>query len=366
MQGVPMPVGLITGFTQTRSKPGLLVTINGGTAVISGSVASFPTADISVGANATTYIYLNFTSGLIESSTSGFLAGAWPIAIAVTNSNSVVTLTDSRPDVFGSAGAGGTVTGTNLTSGDFITGAGSSAIQDSTFPFFLDPTKYAFFWHDFAAWGNAGAQAFANSSVIGGGSPQFVTSYGSSGSGTALISEAGSLGIVQILTGTTNGSAALVTMGGGTSGPLQAYNNTLFDAKFRIKVSSITNAQYFIGFNRAEAVGDGSTDLLGISFDSAQDGTTWHAVTRSANGAITRTNIPSNGTVSTTNYQTLRIRSLVAGTVLFSVDGGTEVAVSSGLPTIGLAPQFAVLTIAAANNINVKIDYFWHWFAITR
>lgn len=101
-----MAVGLVTGFTQSASKPGLRVTINAGDAVISGSVAHFSVGDISVPANALSYIYLNFSSGLIETSTSGFLAGSWPICTVQTNATDVSTLSDSRPDAFGGGGGG--------------------------------------------------------------------------------------------------------------------------------------------------------------------------------------------------------------------------------------------------------------------
>jgi hypothetical protein len=127
-----MPVGLVTGFTQTKSKPGLKVTVNGGTAVISGSVASFPIADITVPANALSYIYLNFTSGNIEQSTSGFLANAWPICTVQTNSTDVSTLTDMRPDVFGGGGSASSLQLTTAGAGFIFGGLPVGAIPANT------------------------------------------------------------------------------------------------------------------------------------------------------------------------------------------------------------------------------------------
>lgn len=105
-----MAVSLVTGFTQRASKPGLLITITSGDAVISGAVVRFATGDISLAANTLTYIYLNFTSGFIESSTVGFLAGAWPICTAQTDNIRVTTISDMRPDAF--SGGGGTAVNT--------------------------------------------------------------------------------------------------------------------------------------------------------------------------------------------------------------------------------------------------------------
>ncbi len=258
----------------------------------------------------------------------------------------------------GAAGSNATgVTGSSLTSGDFIVGAGSNAIQDSAFPFFIDPSKYVYFYHDFVS-GSVG-----NAGVIG-GSPGFVSSTSGSATAALLSSEAGTYGLIRLATGATNASVSLLTVSGSATAG-QAYNNVVFDSKFRIKVSSITSAKYFFGFNKNEAAGEVSTDYIGIAYDSSQDVTTWHLVQRAASGAAVRTNI-TGATVSTSAYQTLRIRATTAGTILASVDGGAEVSINSGLPSVVLTPQFSITTTASTNNINVNCDYFFHWYTLTR
>lgn len=251
----------------------------------------------------------------------------------------------------------GTVTGSSLTSGNFITGAGTSAVQDSTFPFFLDPSKYVYLYHDFVS-GSVGG------TVVSGGSPGFVTSVSGTGAVALISSETGTYGLVQLSSGATNASAAILTINGAATAGAP-YNNVVFDAKFRIKVNSTTSCNYFLGFNKNEAVGDASTDFIGIGFASAADGTTWHLVQRAASGTAVRTNI-TGATVSTSAYQTLRIRCTTAGTILASVDGGGEVSINSGLPTVVLTPQIALATTAAANAITMKADYFFHWYTLTR
>lgn len=109
-----MAVSIVTGFSQRASNPGLAVTILAGDAVISGSVVRFPTAAISLPPNALSYIYLNFTAGAIQSSTAGFLTGAWPICTAQTDNANCISISDLRPDAFnGAGGGGGTPGGSN-------------------------------------------------------------------------------------------------------------------------------------------------------------------------------------------------------------------------------------------------------------
>jgi hypothetical protein len=94
-----------TNFYPKANSPGLRVTINEGSAVISNAVVDFPKADIALTANTTNYVYLDLALGLINKTTTGFPNGVWPICTAVTNATDVITLTDMRVDVFGSTGS---------------------------------------------------------------------------------------------------------------------------------------------------------------------------------------------------------------------------------------------------------------------
>jgi hypothetical protein len=97
---------------------GLRVQIAAGSVNIGALVMAIPAQTITATANATTYIYLNTTTGLINTNGSGFpSSGAYPIATATANATYVYTLADSRPNIFvsgtgGSGGSPGTPTGT--------------------------------------------------------------------------------------------------------------------------------------------------------------------------------------------------------------------------------------------------------------
>jgi hypothetical protein len=68
-----------------------------------------------------------------------------------------------------------------------------------------------------------------------------------------------------------------------------------------------------------------------------------------------------NSTVpADTNFHTFRIRSLVAGTILFSIDGGAESAISTNCPTINQLPDFYLVTDSTVQKI-IDLDYFAFW-----
>ncbi len=94
--------------------PGLSITVQSGVVLLAaGSTATVPLTAVSLTANATNYVYLNVSTGVIQVSTSAFPAGAYPIATAVTDTASVKTLTDSRADVL-AGGATSASTGISL------------------------------------------------------------------------------------------------------------------------------------------------------------------------------------------------------------------------------------------------------------
>lgn len=96
---------------------GLVVSFNGGRGLLSsGSIASVSSSAISLTANSTNYVYLDLNTGTVTNSTSAFPAlNAFPMAIAVTDSISITSLTDVRPDVQSSSS--GVINFSNLASG---------------------------------------------------------------------------------------------------------------------------------------------------------------------------------------------------------------------------------------------------------
>lgn len=124
-----------------------------------------------------------------------------------------------------------------------------------------------------------------------------------------------------------------------------AHGFTVGDA---VTIAGVTdasfNGQFFIvatplatTFTYAQ-VGGGAT---------SGSGTATASLTTTANSAV----------VADTNYHTLRMRSVVPGTVLFSLDGGVESALSTNCPTGAVTPTWQILTDASAQKL-INLDYF--------
>jgi hypothetical protein len=115
-----------------------------------------------------------------------------------------------------------------------------------------------------------------------------------------------------------------------------------------VAVAGVTDAS----FNGLYTIA--STPLT-TTFTFAQTG----ADTTSGSGNVSASSMTDlNSTITAdTNFHTFRIRSVVAGTVLFSIDGGLESALSTNCPTNNQVPDFYVLTDSTAQKI-IDIDYF--------
>jgi hypothetical protein len=99
---------------------GLSLGVTGGVALLGTTPTVIGGQSVALTANATNYVILNLTSGLLQVNTSGFTTGNYPIATVVTLNASIQTLIDDRPDVsgIGSGGSSGPVN--SLNNGKFI------------------------------------------------------------------------------------------------------------------------------------------------------------------------------------------------------------------------------------------------------
>lgn len=86
---------------------GLNVNVGGGVAAISTVPTAIVGTSVGVAANTTTYIYVNLSTAIISSNTSGFTSTEYPVATVVTNSTQIVTLTDDRPGAYAVTSSGG-------------------------------------------------------------------------------------------------------------------------------------------------------------------------------------------------------------------------------------------------------------------
>ena len=141
----------------------------------------------------------------------------------------------------------------------------------------------------------------------------------------------------------------------------QALNATTFDVKFRAKIDSATNVDFFVGFNDGSNNGAFSPNFIGIAFRDAAGDTNWVCATNSANTA-TRT---AMGLAPDTNLHDFEVKSTVAGTVVCTIDGVHSATVSTNVPTVALAPTLSMRSAAAAAK-NAWFDFAEGWIAVTR
>jgi hypothetical protein len=239
----------------------------------------------------------------------------------------------------------------------------SGALGGVGFPFFLDPTKYAWMFDDF--WQRGDTNVVAPNAAIndGGLGINFVFSASGSPGNAPWIqpSDSGTFGVFKLPTGATSGNNSILTTGTATCGV--PYNATTFDARYKLAISTTSTISFFCGFNKNETGGEASTDYIGIAYDTVAADAGWKAVTRSASGTATRTAI--SGSTLDTAYHVMRIRSTAAGTILFSVDGGAEISINTTVPSVAIAPQISVFTRTSAA-VSVKVDYFFQIYAINR
>ena len=88
--------------------PGLSVAIDGGVVINNGGSTVVPAQVVSLAANTTTYVFLNTSSIVIQSNTSGFpSSNCYPIATVLTSNSVVTSITDMRPDIQGGGSGGG-------------------------------------------------------------------------------------------------------------------------------------------------------------------------------------------------------------------------------------------------------------------
>lgn len=169
-------------------------------------------------------------------------------------------------------------------------------------------------------------------------------------------------GILRI----TNPAATTGTLDLGSGGAAFLSNPTAYanwEAQFTFRISATANTTFRMGFYNAFAINP--TDYYGLIFTGGTD-TNWQVVMRAASGSTLSAD--SGVAVSTSNWYTMRIRSLVAGTVLvsFSTNGGafsTEKSICSSactvtgtMPTTVMTPFFYINT--SAGTTSMDIDYF--------
>lgn len=164
----------------------------------------------------------------------------------------------------------------------------------------------------------------------------------------------------------TNSAAGASALDLGASSAALLANPTAYtnwEAQFTFRPLATANTTFRMGFYSAFATNP--TDYYGLIFTGGTD-TNWQVVMRAASGSTLTAD--SGVAVSTSNWYTMRVRSLVAGTVRvsFSTNGGafsTEKTIcASGcdvtgtMPTTVMTPFF--YTYTSSGTTSVDIDWF--------
>jgi hypothetical protein len=164
----------------------------------------------------------------------------------------------------------------------------------------------------------------------------------------------------------TNSAAGASALDLGASSAALLANPTAYtnwEAQFTFRPLATANTTFRMGLYNAFATNP--TDYYGLIFTGGTD-TNWQVVMRAASGSTLTAD--SGVAVSTSNWYTMRVRSLVAGTVLvsFSTNGGafsTEKTIcASGcdvtgtMPTTVMTPFF--YTYTSSGTTSMDIDWF--------
>lgn len=157
---------------------------------------------------------------------------------------------------------------------------------------------------------------------------------------------------------------AVATQGGGISinqnlfSPLgNLGGNTNWEAVWVFRLNSCANVRLRIGLDDAGAFGVVQpVNGMWLRFDTSAGfaDTLFTFETRASSVSTTST---TNSVACNTNFNKIRIRSAVAGTILFSVNGGAETSLSTNVPTANMAPAIILVTDAAASK-SADMDLF--------
>jgi hypothetical protein len=131
--------------------------------------------------------------------------------------------------------------------------------------------------------------------------------------------------------------------------------NAGWDCHMILKQSAGTGFAFRAGLvGSGQRVGDAPTSGIWVRFDNASNDTQYTFETRAASTSTTST---TNSVANDTNFHHFRIRSTAAGTILFSVDGGTETSVATNVPTTAQMPCVQVLNRGGAA-VTLTLDFF--------
>lgn len=160
-------------------------------------------------------------------------------------------------------------------------------------------------------------------------------------------------GVVNRVTGGTAATNATMTLRSGTIGATQTAES--FDATWVLRLASNdTDTAVRIGLTEAGTIANPPTN--GMYIEKLYADTAWFAVCRAA-GTETRT--ATGITIASTPWPRIRIRRVGASTIGFSIDGGTEITITTNIPASGIVLNpFVQIVNQTAVSKSIEIDYF--------
>lgn len=184
-----------------------------------------------------------------------------------------------------------------------------------------------------------------------------------SGGTQTIAAQAGTFtnpGQALMTTSATSGQGVVIWRSGPGAGaaPLGALgSNANWEMHYLLKLNATTNVCIRFGACIAgQHTGDAPTNGIYFEYDTANTGNTDSKFTGVCRSASTSTYVTTNQIAADTSFHHFRIRSTNAGTILFSVDGGTEDSIATNVPTGALGPMIQLIT-RTAGAANAVVDF---------
>lgn len=175
------------------------------------------------------------------------------------------------------------------------------------------------------------------------------------------------LGLIVLNSG-TGGAATGLAFRDSDSGtpawgapPGRIDNVANWEIHFIFKITSNSSIRARVGVVGYQAGNVDPTNFAGVRFDTnLGDSANFIFYSKSAGSATTAT-----GPAVDTNFHHLKIRSTSAGTLLFSMDGGSESSISTNVPTVNMLPVFIICGDSATSKV-MNVDYFSFYATVSR
>lgn len=176
----------------------------------------------------------------------------------------------------------------------------------------------------------------------------------SGGATTMVAAEANAVGIIERSTGTTQNTVAILQLRATSSAGICLVTD-FFDITWKIRLPNQDgNTVARVGISNGP---DQAQPASGFYFEKLAGDTNWFGCTTNSQitGGKTRVDM---GVAIDVNFIVLRVRRIDAGTIAFSVNGGSELTSITNIPTVGTMMPYAHIQNASVNAARfMDIDY---------